>query len=143
MNYTTIKVKRKKKKTAVGIKKSYYVPRARKTPQERFAMKYTVNPLNNCWEWTGGINNKQFGMFRYEGKMVLAHRVQWQMTTGIALVPGEIVYHTCANTRCVNPDHLAKGNHKDRGNYYKISGFAAQYAQLKLNKNSKNTANLV
>lgn len=79
----------------------------------RFHKHYNIDARSGCWLWksTGGREDK-YGGFRWRGKTLSAHRV------GFALFKGEIpegmcVCHQCDSPRCVNPDHLFLGTHKD------------------------------
>jgi hypothetical protein len=84
-----------------------------------------VDPITGCELWTGCKNNIGYGMFRYDGKMRTVHRLkmEWEGHD----IDKKIVYHTCNNYHCVNPDHLRVGTLFDkaqmmlsRGNYSEI-----------------------
>lgn len=46
-----------------------------------------------------------YGMFRFEGRMQVAHRVSWKLLVG-PIATGIQLDHLCRNRKCVNPDHL-------------------------------------
>ena len=80
-------------------------------------MRRTLIPTdkNDCWLWTGPVNNAGFGMIKedldIENKMVTVHRV---VARHKGLDITKEINHTCLNKICVNPDHLIYGNAKDR-----------------------------
>ena len=54
-----------------------------------------VNKTESCWEWTAN-NVNGYGRIRHQGKMVLAHRLSWQMANG-PIPTGMLVFHKCDN----------------------------------------------
>lgn len=71
--------------------------------EDRFMSK--VKKTSSCWEWTASTIHSGYGRFSVEGKMLLAHRVSFDLFTG-TIPPGYFVCHTCDSPGCVNPDHL-------------------------------------
>ena len=49
----------------------------------------------------------------FEGKMVTAHRLVWEVENGMQVPDGLVVRHKCDNPRCINPSHLIVGTHAD------------------------------
>lgn len=80
-----------------------------KKDQERFWDKVDKKSSSReCWEWTaasrGGYTDDQYGVFRWNGRTVYAHRFSLYLVLGRD--PGPTVDHLCFNTKCVNPQHL-------------------------------------
>lgn len=87
----------------------------RKTPEQRFWAKVDRRGPNECWLWTGALNEHGYGMFNAEGRhcgpAVRAHRfVLGLLDPRFAQL---IVRHSCDNPPRVNPAHLSTGSMKD------------------------------
>lgn len=80
---------------------------------ERFAEKYAAIPFSGCWLWTGGINERGYGIIGVSAhKVDKAHRVSWRLHRG-KIPDGANVLHSCDVPGCVNPYHLFLGTLKD------------------------------
>lgn len=60
---------------------------------------------NDCWDWTGRVDEAGYGEFDYQGKSLRAHRVVWVFTGGY-LDNRKTLDHLCCRISCVNPNHL-------------------------------------
>ena len=69
-----------------------------------------INTTGECHEWTAGKNKKGYGIFMYNGKCCLAHRVLWELE---GREPAEVLRHKCDNPACCNIDHLEAGTVAD------------------------------
>ena len=53
-----------------------------------------------CWVWTGSQNCYGRGRFSLKGKIVLAHRIAFEIVRG-AVPQGYRLVQTCANPNCI------------------------------------------
>ena len=81
-----------------------------------FWAKVDVRDENDCWEWTGAKQGRNYGSFAIApGKTGLAHKISWALhkNGGVMSDPKDHVMHSCDNRKCVNPSHLSLGSALD------------------------------
>lgn len=61
--------------------------------------------VGQCWIWTGKVDEKGYGRFRVETRVMQAHRVVWK-ATGRLVRTNEHLDHRCLTRNCVRPEHL-------------------------------------
>lgn len=74
-----------------------------------------VKKEKGCWQWTGKPNAEGYGRVFIDGRVEYAHRFAFLVLVG-DIQPGQKLYNTCQNRRCVNPSHwtTAKSIHNDK-----------------------------
>jgi hypothetical protein len=77
--------------------------------QSRFFAK--VQDTGTCRLWIGSIDTSGYGLFRFEGKLVKAHRFAWYLRH--SRFPDLLMCHTCDVRHCVNVDHLFEGDYSE------------------------------
>lgn len=102
----------------------------------RFWSHVAVGDGDACWPWTGSVTPNGYGQF-FDGRLVAAHRIAVELTTGHPVPENLDVDHTCHNgsgcaggpsclhRRCCNPAHLESVTHVEnvmRGNRFVRTG---------------------
>jgi len=76
----------------------------RASASERFWAKTTYRG-DGCIIWGGATGGGGYGLFTFEGRLQLAHRVAWMLEKGPIPV-GLTLDHLCKTRLCVNTEHL-------------------------------------
>jgi hypothetical protein len=85
---------------------------AQEVSLERFLSK-TVDGTHGCLLWVGSDDGRQgYGKFFVDGKNVRAIRWIFELFNPGKLKKHHVVMHTCDSVRCVEPNHLARGTHR-------------------------------
>lgn len=79
----------------------------------RMARMISQRGENECWPWTGRLDEKGYAFIKVHGVTTRAHRVAWTLHHGHWPSPGLVVRHTCDNPPCCNPGHLLIGTVAD------------------------------
>lgn len=67
---------------------------------------------SGCWVWQGRLSKDRYSVAKIGGKTVLIYRAVLEAKEGAPL-GSQAAHHKCANSRCVNPDHLQPVTHRE------------------------------
>jgi hypothetical protein len=65
-----------------------------------------------CRVWLGCVNGSLYGSLTFQGITYLAHRAAWLCWHQGPIPQNLVVMHLCGVRRCLNPEHLQLGSHK-------------------------------
>lgn len=82
-------------------------------------MDNTVKRKDGCWFYKKYIAH-QYPSIKWFNKNIRASRVSYEVFKGP--IGDKLVLHTCDKSKCVNPDHLYLGTHKDNAYDAKVRG---------------------
>ena len=77
-------------------------PEARKA----LLLSKVVPGPGGCLIWTAMATKNGYGRFWDGSRMVVAHRISYELHVGVKIPEGLQIDHLCRVRRCVNPDHL-------------------------------------
>ena len=66
---------------------------------------------SGCWEWPQ-INAQGYPRMAIGSRVILVHRLSLEAKHGAPL-GSQAAHHICANTKCVNPEHLQPVTHRE------------------------------
>ena len=73
----------------------------------RFLEKVIRGDPDQCWSWSGYVDNRGYGSFSFNCSRTAAHRFAFFVEHGY--LPKHVL-HRCNNKTCTNPAHLAPGD---------------------------------
>lgn len=95
------------------------IPKEPRT-KELFDQRVEVREPHQCWPWRGCVSATAKGLVQSEGILWLSHRLAAHY--GGADILDHVVSHTCGNTLCCNPNHLAVESSYDMYQRMKAAG---------------------
>ncbi len=101
-----------------------------------------IDKTSSCWLFTGGLNKTGYGVFTFQGRQWIVHRLVWTLIKG-PIPDGLNVLHDCPggdNPQCCNPDHMFLGTNADNVQDCRWKG-RARYPGVKVPKKGEETPN--
>ncbi len=89
--------------------------RRKKTKEEMFLIVTSRIHVdeNGCWIWLGAKKNG-YGALTINGKpSQYAHRISYELFTGVPIPSDKELDHLCMVRPCINPDHLETVTHQE------------------------------
>jgi hypothetical protein len=80
---------------------------------QRFWLKVNRKEADECWLWTGSLNNSGYGFVSWDGENKAAHRLAYELLTKELIQGGLEIDHLCRNRLCCNPAHLEPATHRE------------------------------
>ena len=77
----------------------------------RIALERTAPTESGCLEWQGQVKSK-YPVIRFGTRELAVHRLVLEAKLG-ARLGSQAAHHMCANSRCINPQHLQPVTHRE------------------------------
>ena len=86
---------------------------------------------NNCWVFTGYIDELGYGQIRWNNTLYRVHRLSFLVFKGA--IPSTLtVNHICSNRKCFNPEHLELATRSQQEIHKRISNANIVYPNKKI-----------
>lgn len=85
---------------------------------------YWLSP-DECWPWMGTVSDKGYGLHRFAGRTMHAHRRSWELFHGRPANAGLHACHACDFHACANPHHVWLGSHAENSRDASRKGLVA------------------
>ena len=79
----------------------------------RFLGYIDIKGPDECWPWLGHIEERGYGAFKYNGRMIKAHRLMLCIFKGGPPLDKPLAKHSCDNKKCCNHGHLDWGTNSE------------------------------
>jgi len=88
-----------------------------------------------CWNWLMYVDQDGYAELTYKGEKIKGHRLAYEFKNG-DIPKGKQINHRCNNRKCVNPNHVYAGSHKDNMHDRMIAGTLSgeKHGMAKLNE---------
>jgi len=81
---------------------------------ERISNRYSISK-SGCYEWTSYLSKDGYAKIRYKGKALRVAKIVLEKKLKRKIKEGYETCHNCNNRKCLNPEHLYEGTHKQNG----------------------------
>ena len=88
---------------------------------ERISNRYSISK-SGCHEWTSYLSKKGYAKINYKGKCFGIAKLIFEKKLNRKLKKGYETCHICNNSKCINPEHLYEGTHRQNGRDLSKSG---------------------